>query len=716
MFTVHREKYGYFILIFICVILIFTPKKTHFCVNAGLGGFFWPCDSDTTHVEAKSENNLRHAISENNLRHAIVHAGENLQSLKNYIYSSDTTQHTCDYDEGYLHSLTEKWSGYRLADALSGWYFRDKIEGQKISREQLIDLYKIYGPNFVVSYFQNFQQSPDINLQPFYTLIKSYLLSLSPKLAVIHIRTGDTMCDTSWDNPTMYRINQRGMKMYTFPGKYYEYVSQELRKLNVKEVIISTSTYHSESDIDKNMLSMKYISKIKHFFEDEGFRTNVRLNCDTPDNDYIFMSSAKIFVQGGGGYSRFISRIVEKNNGTVIYSTEKINNLEMIHACDNDGNAFTFPTPYNNGLLWRRVDYNNELVVSTAEQVSTTAEVSTAARVKNQDNKVVNILENCDVQKQCVSTDDIAVYDAGIFETVWNQQIKTVGGDEFFITKANTQQVIQYEDLGNGKYKLLCDTISQEEEHFRIIMQYTCGMGRVEPPAKQKCVNNGARIQMFDIETKCVHISSTSVHRTSRIELNGDVFTLGGKLMQDFVTSKSSQNPRYAKTTTIEVHIGLNLDTVDVYHIRILKQILPQNKVATLILGTSRFDILEEKKDVGFKNHILAMEKLFTFLFQNYPKIHIIWKGLPAVHVHKVNCVKSSSPVNCAKVHKYMSSSRANTLHTLEKQLTMRKNIEYLDIYNYTYANPQMLESDSGMYYNNEMNNILWNRNFIVNT
>lgn len=53
-------------------------------------------------------------------------------------------------------------------------------------------------------------------------------------------------------------------------------------------------------------------------FLESNYDVSLRINQCTPDEDLIFMSDAKIFIVGGGGYSNIIARIVKHRGGTVI--------------------------------------------------------------------------------------------------------------------------------------------------------------------------------------------------------------------------------------------------------------------------------------------------------------------------------------------------------------------------------------------------------------
>jgi hypothetical protein len=41
------------------------------------------------------------------------------------------------------------------------------------------------------------------------------------------------------------------------------------------------------------------------------------IDCNTPDEDFAFMSCAPIFIKGKGGYSDIIQRIVKNTGGQI---------------------------------------------------------------------------------------------------------------------------------------------------------------------------------------------------------------------------------------------------------------------------------------------------------------------------------------------------------------------------------------------------------------
>ncbi|MAM81395.1 MAG: hypothetical protein CMP89_11645, partial [Gammaproteobacteria bacterium] len=69
-----------------------------------------------------------------------------------------------------------------------------------------------------------------------------------------------------------------------------------------------------------------YLHAVEAFLKENGFRVLRRINCGLPDEDFIFMANADIFVQGGGSYSESIGKMVKMNGGTVLYNRTFIKN------------------------------------------------------------------------------------------------------------------------------------------------------------------------------------------------------------------------------------------------------------------------------------------------------------------------------------------------------------------------------------------------------
>ena len=67
-----------------------------------------------------------------------------------------------------------------------------------------------------------------------------------------------------------------------------------------------------------NKFTSKYINDVKQIFIKNGFVVSESKSFD-PDSDFTEMCNSKIFIQGLGGFSLAISKIVKMNKGKVLF-------------------------------------------------------------------------------------------------------------------------------------------------------------------------------------------------------------------------------------------------------------------------------------------------------------------------------------------------------------------------------------------------------------
>ena len=89
---------------------------------------------------------------------------------------------------------------------------------------------------------------------------------------------------------------------YIYAREYYEKVASSLPP-TVESVVLVGSGKHKASK-ESMIASKDFIALAASFFRDLGFDTTVRLSEGTPDEDFIYLSNARVFVYGGGGYSK----------------------------------------------------------------------------------------------------------------------------------------------------------------------------------------------------------------------------------------------------------------------------------------------------------------------------------------------------------------------------------------------------------------------------
>ena len=230
--------------------------------------------------------------------------------------SATEFQHYCPHNLSKLQNLQVKWRRYRFTDALKGYYFSQYMKNP-MTRETLLKYYEKFGSTLVSQYFNKTKSIRDLGVLNF--LLRPKLKNLPNNTAVIHLRLGDTSCLECWKKLTTYktlRVNTN--KVYVYPETYYQQIIQKISKENISTIVIVAATYHAVGDMKAIYEdSMKYVKLLRNLFIQHGYRVVERINCGTPDEDFIYMTSAKYFVPGGGGFSRTIGQLVARNGGKV---------------------------------------------------------------------------------------------------------------------------------------------------------------------------------------------------------------------------------------------------------------------------------------------------------------------------------------------------------------------------------------------------------------
>lgn len=62
-------------------------------------------------------------------------------------------------------------------------------------------------------------------------------------------------------------------------------------------------------------IDFAYRDNVISFFRSKGFIVQIHESSGRPDDDFVYMCSARNFVRGGGGYSKLVSAVVTYNGG-----------------------------------------------------------------------------------------------------------------------------------------------------------------------------------------------------------------------------------------------------------------------------------------------------------------------------------------------------------------------------------------------------------------
>lgn len=124
---------------------------------------------------------------------------------------------------------------------------------------------------------------------------------------------------------------------YAYPREYYEPVAADLLNLvgNKTKIVVFADPKHWTRNKDMRngdySIDYSYRDNVISFFQSRGFsNVTFRDMSPTPDVDFLSMSSARYFVQGGGGYSELIANLVTHNGGRVFQPRKsRSNNTEL---------------------------------------------------------------------------------------------------------------------------------------------------------------------------------------------------------------------------------------------------------------------------------------------------------------------------------------------------------------------------------------------------
>ena len=126
--------------------------------------------------------------------------------------------------------------------------------------------------------------------------------------------------DNCWELPPCRFKSLRGI--YAYPISWYDTVVQEIRNVNttlgggVFKVVVVGYAHHYHGSIHRIRRSNEYRTRLVEYFKDHGFKASARPE-HLPDDDFLYMTKARFFVSGGGGFSGMIAEICRSHGGQV---------------------------------------------------------------------------------------------------------------------------------------------------------------------------------------------------------------------------------------------------------------------------------------------------------------------------------------------------------------------------------------------------------------
>jgi hypothetical protein len=305
---------------------------------------------------------------------------------------------------------------------------------------------------------------------------------------------------------------------------------------------------------------------------------------------------------------------------------------------------------------------------------------------------------------------------------------KKVGGDEYYVTyqdaSSSSWTLVAFDhDNGDGTYNLDFSTTPLNPVNITgrgdltVHLLYTCGMGALGQPVKDKWrgggATSGATWNLANVITPKYRIFSPPNDPSIDLSPYSMVIGYGDSLMKGFFLDKNPtkfprSEPLYRPDTTdYNDNPGLELlnETVDEL-VEILigwhGHQLNQTNVA-LVIGSAVWDLLsKDTVDPDFANHLEGARKFIKRLQQEYPNVPLYWRSCSAFQTQQLIIASWRT--------RYMSNSRSRILYEKQKTLMAELGIPFLDLYDaYFLSGDHELKRNDGRHYNMKLNVMMQN-------
>jgi len=287
---------------------------------------------------------------------------------------------------------------------------------------------------------------------------------------------------------------------------------------------------------------------------------------------------------------------------------------------------------------------------------------------------------------------------------------KTVGGDEFYVTYSDDSYaslphptaVAYVTDMKDGSYDLYFVGTRMEMPdddlvgagNLTVWLEYTCNVGKIWPPGKQKWGSNGSLNRKYE-----THISSSPMYHipspiVSDVYLGGYdvVLAMGDSVMSQFlcVRLKMRRNNLFMEQNTGELMKSETLSYFTNY-VDSLKALEIKGRKVAILMNYGSWDLAKSNEgQESFQDHLITLRKLVNYIKTRLPNVDLIWRSTTAQHVHRAPDIERVM---------YVSASRTKALHDAQMDLMRELDIPVIDIYNFTFENGRYTKVNDAIHY-----------------
>jgi len=221
------------------------------------------------------------------------------------------------------------------------WHWNDYRIGDGIARRPDAPGCGRFPGSIVCEYSKKTREPNDIGALIHVLDSKAWNFAVAdPYTVLVHVRLGDGLCaqidepcrgeargtPDCWTNDSDCWYDEgSNTKQYAYSKHWYFQVLQDLQHTEAKRMVVLGEKRHWTRTPDPRngnfSIDDAYLANLADFFRPNFPQVELR-EPKFPDEDFFFLSSAKFFVQGGGGFSDLVAQIV-KSRGGVVFKPRK---------------------------------------------------------------------------------------------------------------------------------------------------------------------------------------------------------------------------------------------------------------------------------------------------------------------------------------------------------------------------------------------------------
>lgn len=297
---------------------------------------------------------------------------------------------------------------------------------------------------------------------------------------------------------------------------------------------------------------------------------------------------------------------------------------------------------------------------------------------------------------------------------------KTVGGDEFYITFLHSNAPLPPSgptaiaipiDYGDGTY--LLDFVEpslgggakfpihdmSNNGTLRVDFVYTCSIGRMTRPSKDKWAEGGyLRQKSYTVENMTApHVrafpepeSGVDLSKFEKVICFGDsmIGNMCGKFGDNWIfRQKKVENIANAGSRVRgDLLYNETFPLLEEWHGKDLRK---NDTSVALLIGSAAWELSSNEGPFPghyFNSSVQMYHDLIIGIRERYPNVTIFWKSPSAVHMTEVieRCYEVNSL--CLERVRYISNGIAKYLYDEQKRIMEELNVPFLDVWNATYV------------------------------